>query len=252
MKKRLLFVSVLLMQACSVNEFANERKVDPVAGARTRVAIAAEYIQKGQPDLALQQLQRALELNPKSAEAHNVMGVLLEKDDNFVEAEQSYRKALSLKADYPQARNNYGVLLFRLKRYKEAMEQLDMAAADLSYGRREVALEYVAKIALMLNDVPKAQTTYERLLRLSPPAIEPAFALADLAYQQKNYDEAERYFQRYVRNLAKEPFSPQALLLGIRLAQRHRDINTVASYELVLRTRYPQSAEYREYLKMQP
>ena len=73
-----------------------------LAGARTRVAIAAEYIQKGQPDLALQQLQRALELNPKSAEAHNVMGVLLEKDDNFVEAEQSYRKALSLKADYPQ------------------------------------------------------------------------------------------------------------------------------------------------------
>ena len=131
------------------------------------------------------------------------MGVLLEKDDNFVEAEQSYRKALSLKADYPQARNNYGVLLFRLKRYKEAMEQLDMAAADLSYDRREVALEYVAKIALMLNDVPKAQTTYERLLRLSPRAIEPAFALADLAYQQKNYDEAVRYFHSFVRTLAK-------------------------------------------------
>ncbi len=113
--KKLCLIMLSLCSLCRLvrcNEFANERKADPAASARARVAIAAEYIQTNKPELALQSLERALELDPKSAEAHNVMGVLLEKDDNFVEAEQSYRKALSLKADYPQARNNYGVLLY--------------------------------------------------------------------------------------------------------------------------------------------
>ena len=115
MKKTFLVLLFLgYLSACAVQEFEGERKVDPVAAARARVAIAAEYIQKGQPELALQHLQRALEQDPKSAEAYNIMGVLLEQDDNLSKAEQHYQKALSLNRDYPQARNNYGVLLFRL------------------------------------------------------------------------------------------------------------------------------------------
>lgn len=251
MTKGIIF-AVLMLTGCTVQQFEGERKADPLAGARTRVAIAAEYLQKNQPDLALQQLQKALELDPKSAEAHNIMGVLFEKDDNFKEAEHYYQKALDLKSDYPQARNNYGVLLYRLKRYKEAIEQFSIAANDLGYERREVALDYVLKIALQINDKPLAKSSLERLLRLSPLEPNVAFMLADLAYQEKNYEDAQRYYQRYLRNLGKMQQTPEALWLGIRLAQQKNDINTVASYELVLRTLYPQSMEYQAYLKTQP
>lgn len=252
MNKGFIVLIGLMLSACSVQQFDGERKADPVAGARTRVAIAVEYLQKNQLDLALQHLQRALELDPKSPEAYNIMGVLLEKDDNFKEAESNYRKALSLKSDYPQARNNYGVLLFRLKHYKDAIEQFSIAANDLSYERREVALDYVIKIALQINDLALAKSSLERLLRISPLDPEPALMLADLMYKDKNYDEANRYYQRYLRNLAKNPQSPKSLLLGIRLAQQKKDLNTIASYELVLRKLYPQSVEYQEYLKNQP
>lgn len=253
MKQSFLVLCILgLLSACAVQEFEGERKVDPIAGARARVAIAAEYIQKGQPELALQHLQRALEQDPKSFEAHNVMGVLLEQDDNFEKAEQSYQKALSLNGDYPQARNNYGVLLFRLKRYKEAMAQLDIAANDLSYERREVALDYVGRIALMLDQKDKAYTSFERLLKLSPRMPEPALILAQLAFDDKKYDDAARYYQKYLRNLAKERQSAAALWLGIRLARLKKDIDTIASYELVLREFYPQSPEYKEHLRTRP
>lgn len=252
MNKGFIVLIGLILSACSVQQFDGERKADPVAGARTRVAIAIEYLQKNQLDLALQHLQRALELDPKSPEAYNIMGVLLEKDDNFSQAESNYRKSLSLKSDYPQARNNYGVLLFRLKRYKDAIEQFSIAANDLSYERREVALDYVIKIALQINDLALAKSSLERLLRITPLEPEPALMLADLMYKDKNYDEANRYYQRYLRNLAKNPQSSKSLLLGIRLAQQKKDLNTIASYELVLRKLYPQSAEYQEYLKNQP
>lgn len=247
MNKGFILSIGLMLSACSVQQFDGERKADPVAGARTRVAIAAEYIQKNQPELALQHLQKALEQDPKSPDAYNVMGVLLEKDDNFTGAEQNYRKALSLKADYPQARNNYGVLLFRLKRYKDALEQFSIAANDLSYERRELALSYVAKTALMLNDKEKAKTSFERLLRLDSRLIEPALALAQFAYDAKNYGQAEQYYQVYVRNLGKETQSAQGFWLGFRLAKLKNDHNTMANCEFFLKKLYPQSPEYQEY-----
>lgn len=252
MKQLFLMLCVLGLFACTVQEFKGERKVDPIAGARARVAIAAEYIQKQQPELALQHLQRALEQDPKSFEAHNVMGVLLEQDDNFEKAEQSYQKALSLNNSYPQARNNYGVLLFRLTRYKEAMTQFEIAANDLSYEKRETALDYVGRIALMLGQKDKAYTSFERLHKLSPRTIEPVLILSQLAFDDKKYEDAARYYQKYVRNVAKQKQSATGLWLGIRLARLKKDIDTVASYELVLREFYPQSPEYQQYLTTQP
>ncbi|MDO8414982.1 MAG: type IV pilus biogenesis/stability protein PilW [Agitococcus sp.] len=244
----LIMLSLCSLQACTVQEFANDRKADPAASARARVAIAAEYIQTNKPELALQSLERALELDPKSAEAHNVMGVLLEKDDDFVKAEQNYRKALSLKPEYPQARNNYGVLLYRLKRYKEAMEQFSIAAADLSYERRETALEYVGKIALMLGDKEKAKVTFERALKLNSRLPEPALELATFAYDEQNYPEANRFYQRYLRAIDKDVQSARGLWLGIRLARINHDNNALASYELALKRLYANSEEYQTYL----
>jgi type IV pilus assembly protein PilF len=241
-------VSVCCLQACAVKEFANERKVDPVAGARARVAIAAEYIQTNKPELALQSLERALELDPKSPEAHNVMGVLLEQDDDFVKAEQSYRKALSLKSQYPQARNNYGALLYKLKRYKEAMEQFSIAAADLSYERRETALESVGKIAMLLGDKEKAKTTFDRALKLNPRLLTPALELATFAFDEQKLPEANRYYQRYLRALETEPQSARGLWLGIRLARVNHDNNALAIYEFTLKRLYANSDEYQAYL----
>lgn len=253
MKQSLLVLLALgLLSACAVQEFEGERKADPVAAARARVAIAAEYIQKKQPELAIQHLERALEQDSKSAEAHNIMGVLLEQDDNFAKAEQFYKKALSLNDNYPQARNNYAVLLFRLKRYKEALVQFEIAADDLSYERREVALEYAGRIYLMLDNKAKAYSSFERLLKLSPRLIEPALLLAQLSYDNKNYDESARYYQKFLRNLGKERQSAAALWMGIKLARLKKDIDTIASYELVLREFYPQSPEYKEHLKTRP
>ncbi len=247
----LIMLSLCSLHACSVQEFANDRKADPAASARARVAIAAEYIQTNKPELALQSLERALVLDPKSPEAHNVMGVLLEKDDDFVKAEQNYRKALSLKPEYPQARNNYGVLLYRLKRYKEAMEQFSIAAADLSYERRETALEYVGKIALMLGDKEKAKVTFERALKLNSRLPDPALELATFAYDEQNYPEANRFYQRYLRAIDKDVQSARGLWLGIRLARLNHDTNALASYELVLKRLYANSEEYQAYLKSQ-
>lgn len=250
MKKLLLItISFSLLSACAVEEFKDGRKVDPIAGARARVAIAAEYLQKDQPELALQSLQRALELDPKSAEAYNIMGALLERDDAIDKAEQSYRKALSLKPNYPQARNNYGVMLYRQKRYKDAMEQFSLAANDLSYENRETSLVYLGQVALQLHDNVKAKTTFERALKLNSHLTEPALELAVMAFEAQDYPVANSYYQRFLRSLGQDVQSARSLWFGIRLTRITGDQNALASYELALKRLYSNSPEYQAYLE---
>ena len=45
MKKGIVFLVALALSACTVQQFDGQRKTDPAAAARSRVAIAAEYIQ---------------------------------------------------------------------------------------------------------------------------------------------------------------------------------------------------------------
>lgn len=244
-----LVVLVAALSACTVQEFANERKADPVAGARARVALAAEYLQKGQLDQALQHLQKAIELDPKSAEAYNIMGALLERDGDIEKAEKNYRKALSLKPDYSQVHNNYGVLLYRAKRYKDALEQFTLASNDLGYERRETALEYLGLTALELKDKDKAKASFGRVLKLNPRSADAVLELASMAFEDQDYVTANSYYKRFLQVLGTNPQSARSLWLGIRLARINQDGSALASYELTLKRLYANSAEYQSYLK---
>lgn len=244
-----LLVLVAALSACTVQEFANERKADPIAGARARVALAAEYLQKGQLDQAQQHLQKAIELDPKSAEAYNVMGALLERDGDIEKAEKNYHKALSLKPDYSQAHNNYGVMLFRAKRYKDAMEQFTLAANDLGYERREFALAYQGLTALELKDKDKAKASFGRVLKLNPRSADAALELANIAFDDQDYVTANSYYKRFLQVLGSEPQTARSLWLGIRLARISQDSNALTSYAQTLKRLYANSAEYQVYLK---
>ncbi|MEE8109359.1 MAG: tetratricopeptide repeat protein, partial [Gammaproteobacteria bacterium] len=55
-------------------------------------------------------LNRALELDPRSAVAYNHLGILLRRDGRFEKADQAYAKAIRFDPEYSLAYLNYGVL----------------------------------------------------------------------------------------------------------------------------------------------
>ena len=63
---------------------------------------------RGESAEALACYQRALQLNPDFAEAHNNLGTALQDQGKIAEALACYRRALQLKPDYAEAHNNLG------------------------------------------------------------------------------------------------------------------------------------------------
>lgn len=238
---------VVLLAACSVQEFPNDHKVDPVAGARDRVAIAAEYLQKGDSERALTHLRKALELDEKSAEAHNLMAILLERESDPKGADKHYRRAIKLRKDFSQAQNNYGVFLFKRGEYKAAAEHFELAASDIGYPMRAAAFEGLGRTSMKLKDPERAEKAFQRALRVDSNMPGVSLELADLYFEQQNLDAARAYYQRFLQLTESQSQTPRSLWLGIRIERRFGDRDALASYELALKRLYPESPEYKAY-----
>lgn len=248
MMKRIAIAGLLLLAGCAeVVIEEGGRKADPMGAARDRVAIAAEYMRQNEDDKALTYLQQALRSNPDSAEAHNLMGVLLERDGNLKGADREFRKAIGLRDSYSQALNNYGSFLFRQKRYKDACKQYEAAAEDITYPYRAQAFEGLGRSAWMAGDRDRAETAFNRGLSFDPNLAMATLYLAEVQYDKKNYDGARSLYKRYLQITRDVPQSAQSLWLGIRLERRFGDRDALASYELALKRLYPESPEYQQY-----
>lgn len=235
------------LAACSVQEFPTERKADAVAGARDRVAIASEYLQKGENDRALLSLNKAIALDPRSAEAHNLMAVLLERESDPRGADKHYRKAIKLRQDYSQAHNNYGVFLFKQGKYARAATEFEKAAADISYALRASAFEGLGRSALKLDDVERAESAFNRAFRLDPDLAVVNLELAGISFDKQNVQLARNHYQRFLKLTENQPQTARSLWLGIRLERRLGNRDALASYELALKRLYPNSPEYKAY-----
>ncbi|MCC2638110.1 MAG: type pilus biosis/stability protein PilW [Moraxellaceae bacterium] len=248
MIRQFALAGVLLLSGCgSIVVEDGSRKTDPQAAARDRVALAAEYIRKGEDDKALGYLQLALKSDPDSAEAHNLMGVVLERDGSIAAADREFRKAIRLREDYSQAHNNYGSFLFRQQRYKDAMKQFEIAADDISYNRRGQAFESYGRSAWMLGDKEKAEQAFSRGLNFDANLPMATLYMGEIQLEQKNYEAARNLYKRYLQLTSDMPQSAQSLWLGIRLERRFGDKDALASYELALKRLYPESPEYKQY-----
>src|SRR5690606_15258264 len=112
-------------------------------------------------------------------------------------AERHFKRAIRADRDFARARNNYGTFLYDQERYKEALTQFDLAAKNLNYNRRPVALVNLGRTALKLGDIERAESALTHALVLDPSLDRAMIELAEIYFEQKNYVEAKRYLDMY-------------------------------------------------------
>lgn len=88
---------------------------------------ATNLFYRGNSEKALELLEKAIELNPRNAEAWANKGVVLRKLGRLMESVTAHDRAIELKPDLVQAWYNKGVALYELNRFEEALEALDRA-----------------------------------------------------------------------------------------------------------------------------
>lgn len=248
------FRLALPLLLCFLAGCVSSGKVDPTRTPEGRneardafIQLGIGYLQQGATARAKQPLGKALELDPRSADAHAALALVFQTEMETELADRHFRSALAHSRD-ARILNNYGSFLFEQGRFKDAYERFQQASEDTMYAERARVFENLGLTALRLDMREQAQSHFNRSLRLDGRRPAALLELAILAYQDREYVPARRYYDSYM-SLAEH--SPRSLLLGIRLAEVFDERDRGANLALQLRRLYPASAEYQTYLSEQ-
>ncbi len=154
----------------------------------------------GQPEAALQELDKAALAAPSSVEVHHQRGNVLKGLGRFDEAAQSLRKASLLAPEDSVVRLNLGVALLELGSFAEAVECLESAVR--LEPRRAEAHNILGHALFCAGRCTEAIAAYETALRLKPGYAAP---LDNLGRALKAQGRAEEAIVRHREALAAAP-----------------------------------------------
>ncbi len=115
---------------------------------------------------AAEEYSRVVGLRPDSAEAHNNLGVALEKEGKLEKAIESFNHALELRANYSEALSNRGWVYARQKKAREARRDFDQALRINPHD--EGALYGLSQLLREERDYAGAQKALSSLIAQSP------------------------------------------------------------------------------------
>jgi Tfp pilus assembly protein PilF len=147
---------------------------------------------------AEQMLRELVGALPDVASLHLDLGRALREQGRVPEADEQYRRALTLAPHDVSARHTYGrFLLFTANRYAEAAEQLTTA---LAAAPEDTGILHDLAVALIgLGRLDEAEQHLQRALAREPDSARVTQALGVLRLKQNRPAEATEYFQRTLK-----------------------------------------------------
>jgi Tfp pilus assembly protein PilF len=163
-----------------IKDYPNEAILYNISGAC--------YASLGQLDTAVKRYEKALDIKPDYADAHNNLAITLQKLGQLDEAVKSYEQALVIRPDYAEAFNNLGIVLKELGQLDTAVKSYERI---LAIKPDFAEAHYNLGITLQeLGQLDAAVKSYEQALVIRPDYAEAHYNLDFTLQALRQLDEA--------------------------------------------------------------
>lgn len=232
-----------LLSGCVTTVEGNSIEESPEAERlKAHIDLARGYLEENNFQRARRPIERALEIDNRSVEAHVLKAIVHQREEENALAEKHYKLALRYGPKDAQALNNYGGFLFSLGRADDAVVPLRKAVQDTSYPARPQAFVNLGLVELALENADAGREAFERSLMLNSRLARPHLELADIYYDRGNLVRSAEHYAQF-KNTARQ--TPRSLCIGVRLAKSLSLDDELSSYRLALRNLYPGTPEAR-------
>jgi Tfp pilus assembly protein PilF len=185
--------------------------------AQIRYQLAADYFRNRRIESAVEELQRALQLDPQNADAYNLLGLIdlqqgaeyvaqVETDAclqgadaeavrrdataRFRDAEEKLTKATELRPDFSEAWNNLAVAALNLESYDLAITAARNALKNVTYAEPEVARANLGWALFLKKDIQGAWKELHEAVARAPGFCVGRYRLAKVYVERGQYDRA--------------------------------------------------------------
>jgi Flp pilus assembly protein TadD len=156
---------------------------------------ALSHLREGRPELALEEFNRAIRMEPKNAYFYKGRGVAYLSLKRLPEAIAAFRKALDLDPYYVDARNDLGTALILSGERDEGKRMLVAAYNEPMNPTPEVTARNLGRTYKDEGDLEQALTWYNTSVRRNPRFADAHIGLAETLAAMGRMDEAIRHLE---------------------------------------------------------
>lgn len=197
---------------------------DPVVRAEKSYQRAEKYLKENNPDAAVIELRRALQLNPQLAKAHFALGAVELQRGAVLTAFQEFYAASITDPDDLQAQIMVAELLARAHNFTQSKRQAEVILSR--WPDDKIGTLLLAESEIGLQDYKRGQALVNEVLANDPNNVRAIQDLALLQMAQKNYVEAEATLRRAWQ---LDPKSPAAVALLSVIYEGQGDLSSAES-----------------------
>ncbi|KEA64871.1 Type IV pilus biogenesis protein PilF [Marinobacterium lacunae] len=246
----LLIWAALGVSACTTtSDRFNSPDSSPQAALESYTSLGLQYLRAGNTASAKGPLQRALEIDADYAPAFNALALVFQAEEDLALSESYFRKAVAADPQSAMIHNNFGAFLFSQQRYEEACQELTRATEDPFYQARAQAFENMGRCYRKIGRLDIAEHAFNRALTLSRQRPIAMIELADILLAKGDKAGAAVLFDQFREYVDAKQIDHFALSLwvGVRVARFEKNSGRAATYALLLKNMFPESAEYQLY-----
>lgn len=233
-----LIVIALILAGCAggaVDEFAYNPKA-----AEANAELGKSYLQRGDYEVAMGKLRRALKYNAESVNANHYIAELYRRLDRMEDADKHYKRAISYSVNDSALYNNYGVYLCGEKRVDEALLQFDKVLKNPVYRFPELVHENIGLCMLQNGRIKMAEESLRKAVSINLKLPKSLFELSKISLQSDHLFSARAFINRHLE--ISEP-SAESLWLAMEIETKLKDATAVKNYRAQLIEKFPLSDE---------
>ena len=243
----LIGLSAIGLQGCAhqagpahAGDAATSDAADLRHRAQIRLELAANYLQMGRPQIALQEVQQALATDPGFADAYHLQGLVQMALGDLEQAQASLRRAQEMKPDDPDVMHNLGWLYCQRQQYAPANALFERALAVPTYASRSKTFLSQGVCLQRAGQLPQAEQALMHAYELDAGNPLAGFHLASVIFGQGDAKRAQFYIRRVNNGQAA---SADSLWLGVKVERALKDYVAMRQLGDQLTRRFSQSRQ---------
>jgi len=188
-------------------ELLNKRIADDLSSADLRYQLGLQYLEKGEPDKAIEPFKHAIDLDPKLAKAYVGLGHAYSRIDKIELAIEAYKQGARVDPEYAEADFYLGMLYWREDRHSEAVEAFNRAVKR----DNQMLMAYVGmgRSYAELSRYQEAVQSLKQAAKIKPDSLEAHIELGEI-YLKLGDKESAMTEYRILKGI--KPFMAERLL----------------------------------------
>lgn len=216
-------------------------------GAKLHVELGTAYLQAARLGVALDEANTAIAFDSSYAPAHLLKGLVYAELEQFSLAKPSFEDAARLAPGDPEVNNAYGWFLCSQGQEDAGLARLEQAARNPYFSTPGKAWANAGLCLLRKKDDAAAEERFLRAVAQDDRDLVSLYFVADINLRLNRALRAKQW----IDTLQSKKADPgvDIVWLALRIERKLGNEETVRKYAEKLRTSFPGTVEYQDYLQ---